>query len=98
MSMLKFGQWKNLLVEGDEFDPTLFKGAAAAGADKAVTGIDRLSSVGKTALGIVQLVTNSLASATTSEVNAVLALIRKELAKRSKSGSIGISADSHLPQ
>lgn len=81
MSMLKFGQWKDLLIremDGD-FDKALFKGAANVGADRASQGVADLSSVTKKATAIMQLISNSLRAAKPSEKKAILALLKKQL-------------------
>jgi hypothetical protein len=79
--MLKFGQWKNLLVremDGD-FDKALFKGAANVGASRATQGVENLSSVSKKATALMQLISRSLEGAKPSEKKSILAIVKRQL-------------------
>ena len=89
MSMLKFGQWKDLLIremDGDTkpanpFDRNLFKGGARVGAQRATQGVQNLASNMKKAEAIVQLVLNSIAEVEPNNKKSILALVRKNLAQ-----------------
>jgi hypothetical protein len=88
--MLKFGQWKDLLIremDGDmkptnPFDKNLFKGGANVGAQRATQGVQNLSSNMNKAKAIVQLVLNSIAEEVEpNNKKSILALVRKKLAE-----------------
>lgn len=85
--MLKFDQWKNLLVEADMdgFDKSIFKGAGNIGAERAAQSVQNVSGTTKTATGIVQMITRMLSNATPAERKVILSLVRRQLANMSDS-------------